>query len=273
MSGTYKFLNDTLHVGQPSKIELTFEDSSTVNSLPNILGILITGDVKKVDSASTTWTVDFSTYKLGELTFDSLQIPYVDSKGEDQVMYLHGKGPVVGTSVLDTNFKSSYFGYSDYPLAKGELATLIGAFLIIFLLIAFGIYKFVTRPKPVIPKAFYEDPEKSSKEKFDELMNMNLWNDEEGIREHYFILSEIIKFHFSVEQKTSFMENTTIEILAMLKDTFQYEEYKKIKSFFDETDIIKYTKMIPSEEEIKKTNSDALSLISIMISHEGEDGE
>jgi len=270
MNNSYKFLNDTLYVGQPSVLQLSFKDSVTVNSLPNVLGVLIVDSVKKVDSSSTVWNVNFSTYKLGVLNFDSLKIPFVNSKGKDQALYLNGTGPVIGTSILDTNFKSNYFGYADYPLPKGEVAAISIGLIILIAIISLAIYKFIKREKPVVPKPFYEDPEKTSKEKYDELMNMNLWKSEDGIKEHYFILSEILKYHFSVELKTSFMEQTTSEILTKIKDVFQYEEYKKIKNFFESSDIVKYTTIIPSEDKILKINSEALSLISI-INNNNED--
>ncbi len=270
---SYKFLDDTLHVGQQSILQLSFDDSVTVNALPNVVGVLIVGDVKPTDtsvSLSQIWNIDFSTFKLGVLNFDSLEIPFVNKNGKDSILYIHGDGPVVGTSVLDTNFKSSYFGNADYPLPKGEVATISALGLIIIAIITILIYKFVTREKPVPPKPFYEDPEKSSKEKLDELLAMKLWENEDGLKEHYFILTEIIKFHFSVELQESFMENTTIEILAKLKEKFQYEQFKRIKQFFDDADIVKYTKMIPSNEEVFVANSSAGELIKIVVKKDEE---
>ena len=265
---TYKFLDDTLHVGQESVLQLSFDDSVTVNALPNVVGILIVGDVKPADSTSQVWNVNFSTFKLGVLNFDSLKIPFVDENGKDSTLYIHGDGPVVGTSILDTNFKSTYFGNADYPLPKGEVATISAFGLIIIAIITILIYKFVTREKPVPPKPFYEDPEKSSKEKLDELLAMKLWENEDGLKEHYFILTEIIKFHFSVELQESFMENTTIEILGKLKEKFQYEQFKKIKQFFDDADIVKYTKMIPTNDEVFVSNNSAGELIKIIVKKE-----
>ena len=179
----------------------------------------------------------------------------------------------VATIAIDTtkvkkfpikSIKSEPFTFDDFKI----YAYLLIAALAI---ISFWIYWFVVRKQkeneeeatykamPHYEEAIY---------RLNELDEKLLWQNNK-IKEYYSELTEIIRGYIERELKVPALENTTDEVLDMLKDFkdsdaihTSKETLKKLKELLREADLVKFAKSKPLANEIEEDRKDAEEIIS-----------
>ena len=149
----------------------------------------------------------------------------------------------------------------------------IYAYLLIAALaiISFWIYWFVVRKqKENEEEATYKamPPYEEAIYRLNELDEKLLWQNNK-IKEYYSELTEIIRGYIERELKVPALENTTDEVLDMLKDfkdsdaiQTSKETLKKLKELLREADLVKFAKSKPLANEIEEDRKDAEEIIS-----------
>jgi len=94
-----------------------------------------------------------------------------------------------------------------------------------------------------------------------------LWQNNK-IKEYYSELTEIVRGYIERELKVPALENTTDEVLAMIKDfknadsiETSKETIKKLKDLLQEADLVKFAKSKPLAIEIEDDRRDAEFII------------
>ena len=179
----------------------------------------------------------------------------------------------VATIAIDTtkvkkfpikSIKSEPFTFDDFKI----YAYLLIAALAI---ISFWIYWFVVRKqKENEEEATYKamPPYEEAIYRLNELDEKLLWQNNK-IKEYYSELTEIIRGYIERELKVPALENTTDEVLDMLKDFkdsdaihTSKETLKKLKELLREADLVKFAKSKPLANEIEEDRKDAEEIIS-----------
>lgn len=158
--------------------------------------------------------------------------------------------------------------------------------LAILAIIAFWIYWFVIRKRKEEEEApTYRTlpPYEEAIYRLNELDEKLLWQNNK-VKEYYSELTEIVRGYIERELKVPALENTTDEVLSMLKDfkdaeTIQTskETIDKLKDLLREADLVKFAKSKPLAPEIEDDRKDAEYIIGNLkpkpiIEKEEEDG-
>ena len=103
--------------------------------------------------------------------------------------------------------------------------------------------------------------------RLNELDEKLLWQNNK-IKEYYSELTEIVRGYIERELKVPALENTTDEVLAMIKDfknadsiETSKETIKKLKDLLQEADLVKFAKSKPLAIEIEDDRRDAEFII------------
>jgi len=158
--------------------------------------------------------------------------------------------------------------------------------LAVLAIIAFWIYWFVIRKRKEEEEApTYRTlpPYEEAIYRLNELDEKLLWQNNK-VKEYYSELTEIVRGYIERELKVPALENTTDEVLSMLKDfkdaeTIQTsrETIVKLKDLLREADLVKFAKSKPLAPEIEDDRKDAEYIIGNLkpkptIEKEEEDG-
>ena len=179
----------------------------------------------------------------------------------------------VATIAIDTtkvkkfpikSIKSEPYTFDDFRI---YIYLLIAALAIV----SFWIYWFVVRKqKENEEEATYKamPPYEEAIYRLNELDEKLLWQNNK-IKEYYSELTEIIRGYIERELKVPALENTTDEVLDMLKDfkdaeriQTSKETLKKLKELLREADLVKFAKSKPLANEIEEDRKDAEEIIS-----------
>ena len=162
------------------------------------------------------------------------------------------------------SIKSEPYTFDDFKI---YLYILLAALAII----GFWIYWFVIRKrKEEIEEATYRTlpPYEEAIYKLNELDEKLLWQNNK-VKEYYSELTEIVRGYIERELKVPALENTTDEILEMLRDFKQadtiqtsQETIDKLKSLLREADLVKFAKSKPMALEIEEDRKDAEDIVS-----------
>lgn len=250
--------NENITVGD--KVILNIKaDGLNVNSVDKAkLSQANFGDFELLDvkpAQDGTLDLVLSVYKSGKTELLSAEISYVYN---DQQKFVKTNAvPIEVKSVLDPQ-KPSTDIYDIKNLIKFHHGFLYYLYfilaIILIALIAFVIYKFVKnkKRKPTQEEIIRSIPPKEyALKQLDELTALNLI--EKGyIKEYYDKLSDIIRFYISRTYNVDSMEKTTSEIYLMLKNKIPAEYNRELKNYLLNCDFVKFAKLIPADEEIKK---------------------
>lgn len=210
-------------------------------------------DVKSAQDGS----VDFilSVYKAGKVELLSVEIPYeyIDQKKFVKTNAL----PIEVKSVLDPkNPPTDILGIKNIVKFRHGLLWYL-PFLIILIILALAVYficKYIKKKnrKPTEEEIIQSIPPKEyALKQLDDLIALNLI--EKGhIKEYYDKLSDIIRFYISRSYSVDGMEKTTTELYSMLKNKISPEHNRELKNYLINCDFVKFAKLIPSQEDIKK---------------------
>ena len=181
----------------------------------------------------------------------------------------------VATIAIDTtkvkkfpikSIKSESYVFDDFKI---YLYILLAALAII----GFWIYWFVIRKR----KEEHDEPTYRTLPPYEEaIYRLNeldeklLWQNNK-VKEYYSELTEIVRGYIERELKVPALENTTDEILEMLRDLKQadsiqtsQETIDKLKSLLREADLVKFAKSKPLALEIEEDRKDAQDIVSTL---------
>lgn len=161
------------------------------------------------------------------------------------------------------------------PFPMDDLILGIALVLIIFIALIYLIYKKLKKPV-VLPKVVVPELpiDVQVKKLFNKLSSFNHLEKGE-FKEHYFGVSEILKWFLSKRFLVDAQEATTEEMLALLKaKKTSDKKLNQIKEFFAELDIVKFTDIKPNTETALTIIERALSLVDALMNKKvGDIGE
>ena len=156
------------------------------------------------------------------------------------------------------------------PYTFDDFKIYIYLILAILAIIGFWIYWFVIRKRKETEDApTYRTlpPFEEAILRLNELDEKLLWQNNK-IKEYYSELTEIVRGYIERELKVPALENTTDEVLAMIKDfknadsiETSKETIKKLKDLLQEADLVKFAKSKPLAIEIEDDRRDAEFII------------
>ena len=156
------------------------------------------------------------------------------------------------------------------PYTFDDFKIYIYLILAILAIIGFWIYWFVVRKRKETEDApTYRTlpPFEEAILRLTELDEKLLWQNNK-IKEYYSELTEIVRGYIERELKVPALENTTDEVLAMIKDfknldsiETSKETIKKLKDLLREADLVKFAKSKPLAIEIEDDRRDAEFII------------
>ena len=173
------------------------------------------------------------------------------------------------------------------PLTFDDFKIYLYILLAALAIIGFWIYWFVIRKrKEEEEEPTYKalPPYEEALYKLNELDEKLLWQNNK-VKEYYSELTEIVRGYIERELNVPALENTTDEVLEMLKDfkdseviLTSQETIDKLKSLLREADLVKFAKSKPLALEIEEDRKDAEDIIGnlkpkpIVEEKENEDG-
>ncbi len=156
------------------------------------------------------------------------------------------------------------------PYTFDDFKIYIYLILAILAIIGFWIYWFVIRKRKETEDApTYRTlpPFEEAILRLNELDEKLLWQNNK-VKEYYSELTEIVRGYIERELKVPALENTTDELLAMIKDfknldsiETSKETIKKLKDLLQEADLVKFAKSKPLAIEIEDDRRDAEFII------------
>ena len=156
------------------------------------------------------------------------------------------------------------------PYTFDDFRIYIYLILAILAIIGFWIYWFVIKKRKETEDApTYRTlpPFEEAILRLNELDEKLLWQNNK-IKEYYSELTEIVRGYIERELKVPALENTTDEVLAMIKDfknldsiETSKETIKKLKDLLQEADLVKFAKSKPLAIEIEDDRRDAEFII------------
>lgn len=238
------------------------EDITTdvLESEPNVLGLRIVNAGTVGPDKKNNFIIEKKWYKLradivGSYIIPPVKLKYKLSDGEEKEaqtsqIFIEIVSPdkkETTDSLQDILDVKPVISIKEEGIKKGWIILIIAGFIA---LVGLGIYLYFSRkeeevipPKPAHVIA-YEELEKLKKKGLIEAGN---------IREFYFEISAIFRKYLERRFKIPFAEWTTEEIIGKLKLLADVAENMKklIKEFLTETDLVKFAKFQPSNEQIE----------------------
>ncbi|MBL8910665.1 MAG: hypothetical protein JNM17_08195 [Archangium sp.] len=207
--------------------------------------------------STTTISIKLSAFQLGELqTPEGLQLEVTAPEGIVTLPVPRVKVEVVSTLPPDADKKGEnlYDVKSPEELAIRSWRLLyVLAAILLGIAIAYGIWKYATRPKPVVP-AYVPPPEPlhvRATKALDALAAENLPMKGE-FKPYYFRLSEIVRGYLGELYGFEALESTTPELLVALHNrTTPGLPLKEVVQFAEASDFVRYAKQQPTIEDCK----------------------
>jgi hypothetical protein len=249
---------DNITVGDKVVLNIKAE-GLTIDSLDKVkLSEANFGDFELLNvKAAQDNSVDFilAAYKAGKVELLSVEIPYTDT---NQKKFVKTTAlPIEIKSVLDPN-KPSTDIYDIREIVKFRHGFLwyftFIIILIVLCIIGYFIYKYIKKKnrKPTQEEIIQSIPPKEyALKQLEELAALDL-SGKGHIKEYYDKLSDIVRFYVSRTYSVDGMEKTTTELYSMLKNKITPEHNRELKNYLINCDFVKFAKLIPSDEDIKK---------------------
>jgi len=156
------------------------------------------------------------------------------------------------------------------PYTFDDFRIYVYLFLVILAIIGFWIYWFVIRKRKEteeVPTYRTLPPYEEAILRLTELDEKLLWQNNK-IKEYYSELTEIVRGYIERELKVPALENTTDEVLEMIKDfksadtiETSKETVNRLKELLREADLVKFAKSRPLAIEIEEDRKDAEYII------------
>ena len=134
----------------------------------------------------------------------------------------------------------------------------IGAFFLVRYLKAKKSGNIMVNAEPARP------PHEVAYERLNKLKELKLV-EQAKIREHYYLLSEIIRSYLEARYELPIVERTTSETYKELLDSakLKRKEVTLIKDFLEECDLVKFAKLLPEPKEIDEDFDKGVSIVDM----------
>jgi hypothetical protein len=259
-----------IRIGEQFNLEITVDETQNV-ILPKLqLKGLEIIDSTKVDTIKNSL---IRKYILTGFDSGSFYIPQQQIFVKNQAFLTDSLLVNVATIAIDTtkvkkfpikSIKKEPYTFDDFKI---YLYILLAALAII----GFWIYWFVIRKrKEEIDEPTYRTlpPYEEAIYRLNELDEKLLWQNNK-IKEYYSELTEIVRGFIERELKVPALENTTDEILEMIRNFKQADTIKtsqetidKLRGLLREADLVKFAKSKPLALEIEEDRKDAQDIVS-----------
>jgi hypothetical protein len=259
-----RVMPEQVKLGEPVTVEFTITHSPDQRyelKTPGDLGDFdyLGQERKRVDgpvTSTTTILVKLAAFQLGAQDTPKLQLEVSAPQGTMLIDAPTAKVNVVSTLPPDAQSKGEDLYDTkppkELPIRSWRvlyaLAAILGAALL-----AYGIYRFLNRPKKV--EAAQEKPKDPlhvrAVSALDALAKENLPGRGE-FKLYYFRLSEIVRGYLGELYKIEALESTTPELLAALRSRITPGlPVKEFTEFAEGSDFIRYAKLEPTPDECK----------------------
>jgi len=248
-----------IHIGDYIKYSIIIHHAPNIKVLPPSPGANLGNfDIKDYNTIEKEdkkiFEYKITTYFLGEFEIPSIEIAYIDKNNNRGVLKTE---PLI-IKVVPVERKPN--DKDDIREIKKQIylrdLTILYIILIILFLVGlfllFKKYLFLKKEKITEIKEEKKLPEDiEALNKIEQLLYKNYLKDGK-IKEFYFELSEIFREYLSRRYNIITLERTSSEILFDLnKIIYDRDIFKNITEFFNDTDLVKFAKYIPSKNEIE----------------------
>ena len=275
-----------IRIGEQFNLKISVDETQNVN-LPKLqLKGLEIIDSTKVDTVKNRL---IRKYILTGFDSGAFYIPQQQIFVKNQAYLTDSLLVNVATIAIDTTKVKKFpiKSIKKEPLTFDDFKIYLYILLAALAIIGFWIYWFVIRKrKEEEEEPTYKalPPYEEALYKLNELDEKLLWQNNK-VKEYYSELTEIVRGYIERELNVPALENTTDEVLEMLKDfkdseviLTSQETIDKLKSLLREADLVKFAKSKPLALEIEEDRKDAEDIIGnlkpkpIVEEKENEDG-
>ncbi len=225
-------------------------------------------DIKTSDKSETRQKMinyKITTYFLGDFQIPSIEIGYMD---KDNIQNVVKTEPLTIQVVPIKRLPTDKDDIRDLK-KQISITNYFWLYLFIFILFIIGFYYFyqlylkkklmkvnltAEEKIPILP----EDEE--AMQKIEELGKKDYLENNQ-LKQYYFELSEILRAYLHRRYTIYTLERTSYEIIYDLKKILNKEMVHEFEQFFNDTDMVKFAKYIPTSNEIKSIIPVALELI------------
>lgn len=223
---------------------------------PTALTSLGNFEIKDVMVEGNRAVYIMTVFKVGEDTIPPLTLKYTRDNSEYDIET--EAIPIVVNSVLTPDIKDirDIKPPLDIPLNKLPLILVLIGALIVGTALYFFIKKFKRQKTVVLEKEIRPAHEVA----YERLRLMEL--DIRRIKEYYIELSDIIRRYIEARFGISAPTETTYELIDELKKRrVEYSNVNHMREFFEECDIVKFAKYVPSTFEIEEDTNSARLIV------------
>lgn len=270
--GMVKAAIDTtnIRIGEQFNLKITVDETQNV-ILPKLqLKGLEIVDSTKVDTLKNSL---IRKYILTGFDSGSFYIPQQQIFVKNQAYFTDSLLVNVATIAVDTTKVKKFpiKSIKKEPYTFDDFKIYIYMLLAALAIIGFWVYWFVIRKrKEETDEPTYRTlpPYEEAIYRLNELDEKLLWQNNK-VKEYYSELTEIVRGYIERELKVPALENTTDEVLEMLRDFKDAETIQtsqttldKLKSLLREADLVKFAKSKPLAFEIEEDRKDAQEIVS-----------
>ena len=256
---------EQVKLGEPLTLELTITHSPGQRyelKTPGDLGDFdyLGQERSRVDgpvTSTTTIRVKLAAFQLGAQDTPKLQLEVSDPDGTALLDAPTAKVNVVSTLPADAQSKGEDLYDTkppkELPIRSWRVLYALGG-LLGGALLAYALYRYLKRPKKaaLVPEKPPEPLHVRATTALDALAKENLPGRGE-FKLYYFRLSEIVRGYLGELYKIEALESTTPELLAALRSRITPGlPVKELTEFAEGSDLIRYAKLEPSQDECKQ---------------------
>ncbi|MEI7904454.1 MAG: hypothetical protein WCI43_03450, partial [Candidatus Firestonebacteria bacterium] len=224
------------------------------------------GPYKNWGKTKLEYNLVLTTFTTGNYEIPEIKVKYTDADGTEK------EAATTGLVLQVESVKSGPEDKDDIRDIKPPLTLPLSFWFWFFTLIlpalaaaGYFLYRYLSskrqekimgKPEPSRP------PHEVAYERLNKLKELKLI-EQEKVKEHYLLLSEIIRSYLEARFEIPVVERTTSEAYAELMDSgkLKRKEVTLVKDFLEECDLVKFAKMIP---EYAKTDADYAAGVSIV---------
>lgn len=271
-------LVQTATIGEPFAVEVMITHGTEQRyelPAPGDLGAFDLVNVERrrvdgTDSSTTVFKLSFAGFELGKQTTPELTFEITDPNGV-MSMPVHGTEiDIVSTLPPDAEKQGDNMfdirGPMELPIRTWRLVYIVLG-IVGGLALAYAIYRYVKRPRPVV---LIEKPllplHVRTLQALDDLARENL-PAQNKMKEFYFRLSEIVRGYLGERYSFEALESTTPELLASLNGRHTPGlSVEELRAFAEESDFIRYAKLGATVEQCKHAMEFAHRMVHITTS-------
>ncbi len=203
-------------------------------------------------------------FETGELPVPAIALNYLEDKTDAEPQMVEVGGKLI---VVQSSLDSAAQAMADIKPIKSAPFPVLLALGVLVALVAlgglayWGYQKYRTRPeKPAEVIEEVIEPYDWAKEKLEDLKTFEL-SDQPSFKQYYSRLSDIIREYIERYYNQPALEQLTYEIIQSLRDKSQKEDCLNIQDVLEKSDMVKFAKYYPSQQEARQSLNLAYKVI------------